>query len=142
MLDFSNMDEFGFHGGSSRKPKTRMAGDYMADFTKSNSTPDTPDTPSVNTFESSQNKLNDSFYMDYDSFNESSPTTSTDSGEKTIYSVPEIYAKYAKMDQEQTGSGADQNQGSIDLYYKGQEEIKRLARAGQLVDKNGNPVSY
>jgi hypothetical protein len=72
----------------------------------------------------------------------SAPTTSTDSGEKTIYSVPEIYAKYANMDQEQTGSVTDNNQGSMDLYYKGQEEIKRLARAGQLVDKNGNPVSY
>jgi hypothetical protein len=57
------------------------------------------------------------------------------------YTVDQVWDKYVQADRAQTGTTAEKNQGSIDGYWKAQDEIKSLRSQGLLIDNNGNVIT-
>ena len=166
MSDFvSNLGTFKPSTFSGDKPKSRMAGDYLTDFTSRYSDNSKIKDVTKKDYRGNVKNNNVSSFLGNSAPKSVTQQPTTQKPEKEMssmpvgepakvktkpantsanqqkYTVDQIWDRYVQADRAQTGTTAEKNQGSINGYWKAQDEIKSLRSQGLLIDDNGNVIT-
>ena len=163
-FDKNNLGKFDinrYSGGSGQ----RMAGDYLSDFTSRFSDNSKVKEVTSKDYRSNVKNNNVSSFLGNSAPKSATQQPTTQKPQKEMssmpvgeptkvettpadtsanqqkYTVDQIWDKYVQADRAQTGTTAEKNQGSIDGYWKAQDEIKSLRSQGLLIDNNGNVIT-